>query len=183
MFAMHGCGVLGGTPVYAERMGREIISNFWNSLQFCNLEFDQDIDNLMSKISFKGPEKNSLLKLGPLLFNPQHNHDIIECYLRLYAWHKQEAALFHVNISKVRPLDNRNKKKHSAGSRMVHDVSLWSHHHQKIMQLYPETETSSLDIEKVLGKAIKNGKLYYIVPIKGVEESIEIEENLLQYVI
>ena len=27
MFGMHGRGVLGGTPVYAERMGREIVSN------------------------------------------------------------------------------------------------------------------------------------------------------------
>ena len=178
---MHGRGVLGGSPVYAERMGREIVSNFWNSLQFCDLEFDQDINNLMSKISFKDPETNSLLKLGPLPFNPQHNRETIERYLRLYAWHKQEAALFHVNISKVRLLNNRNKKR-SAGSRMVHDVSLWSHRRQQPMQPYPETETASLDIEKVLGKAVKNGKLYYIVQIKGMEESIEVEENSSQYV-
>ena len=141
---------------YAERMDREIVSNFWNSLQFCDLEFDQDIGNLMSKISFNDPETNSILKLGSLPFNPQHNRDIIECYLRLYAWHKQEAALFHVNILKVRLLDNRNKKC-SAGSRIVHDVSLWSHRRQQPMQPYPETETASF--EKVLGKAVKNGKL------------------------
>ena len=57
-FAMHGHSILGGTPVYAERMGREIVANFWNSLQFCDLEFDQDINELMSKISFKDPKTN-----------------------------------------------------------------------------------------------------------------------------
>jgi hypothetical protein len=180
---MHGHDVLGGTPIYAERMGREIISNFWNSLQFCNLEFDQDIDDLMSKISFKDPETNSLIKLGPLPFNPQHNRDVIERYLRLYAWHKREASLFHVNISKARLLDNRNKKKHLAGSTMVHDVGLWSHRRQQSMQPDPGTEMSSLDIEKVLGKTVKNGKLHYVVQIKDIEQSMEIEENSSQYVI
>ena len=85
---MHGHGILGGTPVYAERMGRELIANFWNGLQFCDLEIDQDLDELMSKISFKDPETNSAVKLGPLPFNPQHNHEMIEHYLQLYAWHK-----------------------------------------------------------------------------------------------
>jgi hypothetical protein len=182
-FAMHGHGVLGGTPIYAERMGREIISNFWNSLQFCDLDFDQDINDLMSKISFRDPETNSHRKLGPLPFNPQHNREIIERYLRLYAWHKQEAALFHVNISKVQLLANRNNQKRNAGSTMVQDVGLWSHRRQQPTQPYPLTETSSLDIEKVLGKIIKNGKLHYVIQIKDMEASIEIEENSSQYVI
>jgi hypothetical protein len=68
-FAMHGHSILGGTPVYAERMGREIIANFWNSLQFCDLELDQDINELMSKISFKDQETSSLVKLGPSILN------------------------------------------------------------------------------------------------------------------
>ena len=87
-FAMHGHNILGGTPAYAERMGREITANFWNSLQFCDLELDQDLDELMSKISFRDLETNSLVKLGPLPFNPKSNCDVIECYLKLYAWHK-----------------------------------------------------------------------------------------------
>jgi hypothetical protein len=180
---MHGHGVLGGTPIYAERMGREIISNFWNSLQFCDLELDQDIDELMSKISFKDPETNSLVKLGPLPFNPQRNREGIEHYLRLYAWHKREAALFHVNISKARLLDNRNKKKRPAGSIMVQDVGLWSHRRQQPVEPDSGTETSSLDIEKVLGTVIKNGNLHYVVQIKDIEQSMEIEENSSQYAI
>ena len=181
-FAMHEHGVLGGTPIYAERIGREIISNFWNSLQFCDLELDQNIDELMSKISFKDPEMNSLVKLRPLPFNPQHNRDGIEHYLRLYAWHKWEAALFRVNISKARLLDNRNKKKHPAGSIMVQDVRLWSHHLQQPVEPDSGTETS-FNIEKVLGKIIKNGKLHYVVQIKDVEQSMEIEENSSRYAI
>lgn len=42
----------------------------------------------MSKISFKDPETNSLVKLGPLPFNLQCNHEEIEHYLGLHAWHK-----------------------------------------------------------------------------------------------
>ena len=160
-----------------------VTSNFWNSLQFCDLEFNQDINNLMSKISFRGPETNSHRKLRPLPFNPQHNHEIIERYLKLYAWHKQEATLFHINISKVRLLDNRNNQKCNVGNAMVQDVGLWSHCHQQPIQPYPLTETSSLDIEKVLWKIIKNGKLRYVVQIKDMDESIEIEENSPQYVI
>ena len=51
------------------------------------------------------------------------------------------------------------------------------------MQPDRATEMSSLDIEKVLGKTIKNGKLHYLVQIKDIEESMEIEENSSQYVI
>lgn len=184
-FAMHGHGILGGTPIYAERMGREIVANFWNSLQFCDLEFDQDINELMSKISFKDPESNSLVNLGPLPFNPQHDREAIEHYLGLYAWHKREAALFHVNISKTRLLANKNKRTHPAGSAIVQDVGLWSHpRQQRQMPAQPETATemSALHIEKVLGKTVKNGKLHYVVKIKNVEESMEIEENSSQYV-
>jgi hypothetical protein len=179
---MHGHGILGGTPVYAERMGRELIANFWNGLQFCDLEIDQDIDELMSKISFKDPETNSVVKLGPLPFNPQHNRKMIEHYLQLYAWHKREAALFHVNIPKARLLKNRNKKTQPAGSATVQDISLWSHHSQQPVQLDTATEMHPLHIEKVLGKKVKNGKLHYVVQIKDIEESMEIEENSSQYV-
>jgi len=181
-FAMHGHSILGGTPVYAERMGREIIANFWNSLQFCDLELDQDINELMSKISFKDQETSSLVKLGPLPFNPQQNRELIERYLGLYAWHKQEAALFHVNIPKARLLANKNKKTRSAGNTMVQDVSLWSHRRQQPTEPDTANEMSQLHIEKVLGKTIKNGKLHYMVKIKDVEESMEIEENSSQYV-
>ena len=112
-------------------MGREIIANFWNSLQFCNLELYQDLDELMSKISFRDLEINSLVKLGPLPFNPKCNRDVIEHYLKLYAWHKREAALFHVNIPKAKLLTNKNKKAQSVGSTMLQDMSMWSYCHQQ----------------------------------------------------
>jgi hypothetical protein len=184
-FAMQGHNILGGTPAYAERMGREIMANFWNSLQFCDLELDQDINELMSKISFRDPQTNSTVKLGPLPFNPQHNREAIEHYLSLYAWHKREAVLFHVNIPKARLQVNRNKKKQLASSTMVQDAGLWSHHQQPPTQPDEATETAPLQplhIEKVLGKTVRNGKLHYLVQIKGVG-SREIEEDSSQYVI
>lgn len=186
-FAMHGHNILGGTRSYAERMGREIVANFWNSLQFCDLDINQDIDELMSKISFKDRETNSQVNLGPLPFNPQHNREMIERYLRLYAWHKREATLFHVNIPKARLLAHKNKKIQSAGSVMIQDASLWSHRRQPPgTQPIEATEASllqPLDIEKVLGKVVKEGKLHYVVQIKGVLGSVEIEEDSERYVI
>ena len=65
---------------------------------------------------------------------------------------------------------------------MVQDIGLWSHPHQLPTQPETATETSLLQIEKVLGEKVKNGKLHYVVQIKDVEESIEIEENSSQYV-
>ena len=43
----------------------------------------------MLKILFKDPESNSLVKLGTFPFNLQCDHEAIEHYLELYAWHKQ----------------------------------------------------------------------------------------------
>ena len=183
-FAMHGQNILGGTPTYAERMGREIVGNFWNSLQFCDLEFDQNINKLMSKISFKDLQTNSQVRLGLLPFNPQHDREAIECYLRLYAWHKREALLFHVNIPKARLLANKNKKTWLAGNDMVQDTGLWSHHRQlptECDETMEITHSEPLDIEKVLGKTVKNGKIHYVVKVKG--EKIEIEEDSLWCVI
>ena len=192
-FAMNGHNIIGGTPAYAERMGREIVSNFWNSLQYCDLDFDQDINKLMSNISFKDPETNSQVKLGPMPFNPQHDRKVIERYLGLYAWHKREATLFHVNIPKARLLANKNKKTLPAGSAMVQDAGLWSHRRQQ--HTLPPTQplandsedpeatpSELLDVEKVLGKTIKNGKLHYVVQIKDAEP-IEIEEDSPRYVV
>jgi hypothetical protein len=178
---MHGHNILGGTPAYAERMGREIVANFWNSLQFCDLEFDQDLNDLMSNISFKDQPTNSLVKLGPLPFNPQHDRKAIEHCLKLYAWHKREAVLFHVNIPKTRLLANRSKKTQPAGT-MVQDAGLWSHRRQLPTQ-DETTETTPLEplhVEKVLGKTIKNGKLHYVVQIKDIG-SMEIEEDSSRY--
>jgi hypothetical protein len=158
---MNGHNILGGNSVYAERMGREIMSNFWNSLQFCDLDIDQDINELMSRITFKDPRTDSPVKLGPLPLNPQNNREVIERYLGLYAWHKREAALFHVNIPKARLLANRNKKTQSAASTMVQDAGMWSHRRQQPTRPDVATEVSPLRIEKVLGKSIKNGKLHY----------------------
>ena len=190
-FAMNGHNILGGMPTYAERMGREIVTNFWNSLQYCDLDFDQDINDLMSNISFKDLETNSQVKLGPLPFNPQHHRKVIERYLRLYAWHKREAILFHVNIPKARLLANKNKKTLPAGSAMFQDAGLWSHRHQQPLpstQSLVDSEATEitplepLNIEKVLGKTIKNGKLHYMVQIKDAGR-IEIEEDSSRYVI
>lgn len=191
-FAMNGHNILGGRPAYAERMGREIVANFWNSLQYCDLNFDQDIDELMSNISFKDHETDSQVKLGPLPFNPQHHRKVIERYLRLYAWHKREAVLFHVNIPKARLLANKNKKTLPAGSAMVQDAGLWSHRRQQPLpstQPLEDSETTTeitpfepLNIEKVLGKTVKNGKLHYLVQIKDAGR-IEIEEYSSRYVI
>jgi hypothetical protein len=191
-FAMNGHNTLGGTPAYAERMGREIVANFWNSLQYCNLNFDQDINELMSNISFQDPQTNSQVKLRPLPFNPQQDREAIERYLRLYAWHKREAVLFHVNIPKARLLANKNKKTLPAGSAMVQDVGLWSHRRQQ--HTFPATQPNNsestevttnlepLSVERVLGKSIKNGKLHYVVQMKDAEV-IEIEEDSSRYVI
>ena len=188
-FAMNGHNILGGTPAYAERMGREIVANFWNSLQYCDLNFDQDINELMSNISFKDPETNSQVQLGPLPFNPQHHRKVIERYLRLYAWHKREAVLFHVNIPKAQLLANKNKKTLPAGRAMLQDAGLWSHRRQQPLpstepladdsEATENTSLEPLNIEKVLGKTVKNGKLHYVVQIKDAE-SIEIEEDSLR---
>ena len=191
-FAMNGHNTLGGTPAYAERMGREIVANFWNSLQYCNLDFDQDINELMSNISFQDPQTNSQVKLGPLPFNPQQDREAIERYLRLYAWHKREAVLFHVNIPKARLLEHKNKKTLPAGKAMVQDAGLWSHRRQQ--HTLPATQQNNsestevtanlepLSVERVLGKTIKNGKLHYVVQMKDAEV-IEIEEDSSRYVI
>jgi hypothetical protein len=185
-FAMHGQNILGGTSAFAGRMGREIVGNFWNSLQFCDLEFDQDINELMSKISFRDPQTNSQVRLGPLPFNPQQDRDVIERYLGLYAWHKREALFFHVNIPKTRLLANKNKKTQSTGSAMVEEASLWSHRRQPQLPTLEHDEAAEitpsepLDIEKVLGKTVKNGKLHYVVKVKGAK--MEIEEDSLRCV-
>jgi hypothetical protein len=182
-FALDGHNILGGTPIYAQRMGREIVANFWNSLQFCDLDFDQNIDELMSKISFKDPQTDAIVKLGPLPFNPQRDRNVIERNLKLYSWHKQEAVLFHVNISKTTLLANRSKSAQSIGTTMVQDVNLWSHRRQQPGLLTEIVPLEPLQIEKVCGKTTKSGKLCYIIKVKDMESIMEIEEDSPQYVI
>jgi hypothetical protein len=179
-FAMDGHNILGGTPIYAQRMGQEIVANFWNSLQFCDLELDQDLNDLMSKISFKDPQTDTLVKLGTLPFNPQRDRNIIEHYMELYSWHKQEAVLFHINLSKTKLLANRNKNSQSMDTTIVQDVNLWSYRRQQPNQQEPVTDQvllEPLQIKKVLGETTKSGKLCYMIQVKDTESVIEIEED------
>lgn len=99
-FAQHGCGTLGGQDVYANRMGREIVFNLWNSLQYCNLDLELSLSDLFERLSYKD-QSNTSVKLKPLPIEPVREQALIQKMLSLYAWHQQEADLFFIRLSKT----------------------------------------------------------------------------------
>lgn len=179
-FAMHGHATLGGQDGYANKMGREILFNFWNSLQLCDLDLDFDIQELLSKISYQDHQSNSTIQLKPISFDPQHKSEFIKHYLQLYEWHRQEALLFYVHLSRS-TLTAATKKSTAISSEKANIIGLQRFQPpSKEGQGNAAASSDSLEIQQVLGRKIISGNVFYSVLIKGEETPIDVSENSSQ---
>ncbi|KAJ6596545.1 hypothetical protein B0H10DRAFT_2441881 [Mycena sp. CBHHK59/15] len=98
-FATHGQEILGGQEPWANRMGREIIYNFWNQLQLCNLDLEIDIDTLLQSITFNNSAAERI-HLKPLPFHPKRDAEAIALKRGHFEYLRQRCASKHIYIEK-----------------------------------------------------------------------------------
>lgn len=108
-FAQHGLMTLGGQDAYANRHAREIVFDFWNSLQYCDLDLGLDLATLFHSLSYKDNKTGTSMPLQPLPFHPIRDEGFIRHMLSLYAWHEQEERLFSFPLARGHLSLNRTK--------------------------------------------------------------------------
>lgn len=98
-FATHGEATLGGKYAAANRLGREAVMLFLNSLSLANLTLDLDIDDILQKIQYKG-EDGKKVSLGELPHNPVKDAAKVEHWRGLYEWHRQLCTMMLIRLEK-----------------------------------------------------------------------------------
>jgi hypothetical protein len=106
-FASDGQVALGGRNAHANRLAREALYTFYNSLQHSGLKLDMDLNEMFTKIKYEDPASGSFVPMEQLPFNPMEQAPEINRKLSLYAWHRSEADA--VNFGLTRSMLNSNK--------------------------------------------------------------------------
>ncbi len=178
-FAMHGHAILGGQDGYANRMGREILYNFWNSLQLCDLDLDLDIGELLQKISYRDHQSAAMVPLKPLPLDPQHNVEVIKRYLQFYEWHRREASSFYVHIPKLGPASNQTILSPSDKAGIIATAHLQPPNVESSPQegQGQKSTMDSLKIQQVLQQKVVSGQIFYTVVLEGEAAPQDFAEN------
>lgn len=158
-FATHGGATLGPPAAYANRMAREAIYSFYNTLCLSGLDLNLDLNDIMKTISFKDPDTNSQLNMECLPFNPSQSSDSfrIRRYQALFQWYLNECSQYYIRITKD---ELRNYKKNMKNmqvlpaSRRIAPISA-----VQLRECPESTATVSEDIIEVVGSRMMNGKV------------------------
>ncbi|KAF5329323.1 hypothetical protein D9619_008910 [Psilocybe cf. subviscida] len=96
-FASDGHTTMGSQDDRANRLGREAVSNFYNTLRHCHLSLNIDINKLMEFISYD--DHGVKVSLRPLPYHPRSRsptHQTIPCILLMDS---SESDLFNLGIT------------------------------------------------------------------------------------
>ncbi|KAJ7021111.1 hypothetical protein C8F04DRAFT_1195792 [Mycena alexandri] len=107
-YANHAEGILGGREAWANRMGREIIFNFWNQLQVCNLDLGKDIGDILQSVTFKN-YNGQQVALQPLPFHPLRDAASIALKRSHFEYLRQRCSQLRIYISKHHFLQFRER--------------------------------------------------------------------------
>lgn len=147
-FASHGHATMGSRDDRANRLGREAVSDFYNTLRHSHLSLNIDINKLMECISYQDHGVN--ISLRPLPYHPIQDREHIKKYLSLYAWHSSESNLFNLGIT--------NKMLRSVEPT---DLSAALMPFDDATELVLGLECLSLPIEEVLSQRVVAGRVSF----------------------
>jgi len=154
-FAQHGLMTLGGQDAYSNRHAREIIYDFWNALQYCNIDLGLDLDTIFNSLSYKDSKTSRSVSLQPLPFHPKRDESLIRHMLSLYAWHKKEEQIYFFPLARSHL--SQNRKKYSKPSLRLPRRPLATISEETVDEMHSEGNTSEsadpqLDIESITGQ-------------------------------
>ncbi|KAJ7828528.1 hypothetical protein B0H13DRAFT_2117596 [Mycena leptocephala] len=170
-FATHGQEILGGQEAWANRMGREIIYDFWNKLQHCNLDLGTDIGDLLKSISFKNDEGRSI-NLQQLPFHPIHNAEEVASKRAQFEYLRLRCASMRIYIEKHQFLDFRQRLRRKGYDPAKDPDTLYVQWESRISMAAKLDSDSGLstaltdfngEVTGILGAVRIDGKLHYKV--------------------
>ncbi|KAF5309401.1 hypothetical protein D9619_012397 [Psilocybe cf. subviscida] len=188
-FGFHGHAILGTEEEYANKLAREIIYNFWNSLQVCNLDLELELEKIFESISFQDHQGKAQKRILPPKYLPDQDKRVIQKFTSLWAWHLSEAEAFFITLPKTISTRNLKRPRPSniallqtpftlpSGIPALQDIAAGP---SSDISMEPPSSRSSRKIIP-LRKSKKSGKssASLDVPASGISEQVyEVEEIL-----
>jgi hypothetical protein len=156
-FATHGKATLGSTTAYANRLAREAVADFYNTLCLSDLNLELDLNDLMEAITISDPVTNKAVKMEHLPYNPATDMDHIRRYQSLYAWHTTECNAYHMRIAKE---DLKQVRASISKAKETAAVSPLADHASSTPKVLDQSANEDLlDIVKVLSYDLKRNKV------------------------
>ena len=157
-FATHGGATLGPPAAYANRMAREAIYDFYNSLCLSGLDLNLDLNDIMKAISFKDPDTESKLSMDCLPFNPSQASESfrIRRYQSFFQWYLNECSQYYIRITKDELRNYKKNMKNMQALRTSAPISTAQ------LRDHPESATVSEDVIEVVRFKMVKGKVSII---------------------
>lgn len=155
-FASHGGATLGPPIAFANRMAREAIYDFHNSLCLSGLDLNMDLNDLMEAISFKDPDTDAEQNMERLPFNPLQISESfrIRRFQAFFQWYLNECSEYYIRITKEDLSNYRKNMRAMPASRRIGWISA------EQLREHPEsTATVSEDIVEVVSIRKAKGKV------------------------
>ncbi|PPR07577.1 hypothetical protein CVT24_007318 [Panaeolus cyanescens] len=98
-FGSSGPSTLGSPEDCANRLAREAVFDFFNTLSLSQLNLELNLDDVLSKITFTTSD-GSTKSMKKLKYNPQTDSVFIQRYLGLYFWYHTLCKSVHIRITR-----------------------------------------------------------------------------------
>ncbi|KAF9528572.1 hypothetical protein CPB83DRAFT_894357 [Crepidotus variabilis] len=171
-FATHGGATLGSVDEYANRMAREAVFNFYNTLSLCNLDLNTDLNDLMASISIRDPQSGDKINMRPLPFNPQTDDKVIRDKISFYLWHREECRLFYRRVTKQ---DLARYREQLAALENETAVTTTNIDNQDVLEL--PSGDGPLNIEAVVKVKRINSMRVFFVRLEGIQGIFRVDES------
>ncbi|KAJ3501747.1 hypothetical protein NLJ89_g9201 [Agrocybe chaxingu] len=170
-FSEHGDIVLGNADAYSNRLGREAVMNFVNSVSFAGLSLNLDPDELLQKLTYQDPVDFRQVPLKQFPHHPIHDKELICHNLSLYHWHSNESHLFNLHITKKALKDARKNRILSATESLAVSTIL------ELPELTDCGDPVDFEIEHVVAKTRVKNQIVYTVILKHSSELVNIPSD------
>ncbi|KAF5314358.1 hypothetical protein D9619_011737 [Psilocybe cf. subviscida] len=163
-FASDGHTTMGSQDDRANRLGREAVSNFYNTLRHCHLSLNIDINKLMEFISYD--DHGVKVSLRPLPYHPVHDRQHIKQYLAFCSWHSSESDLFNLGIT--------NKMlRLAAPTDLPPPLALL----ENTVEFVPEPDCVSLSVQEVLSRHVVAGRPVFTIRLVDDDQVYNIAQD------
>jgi hypothetical protein len=157
-FSKHGQVTLGDQEDWANRMGREIISSFFNQLRHCNLDLNLDVSELLQSISFKRNKDGVSVPLQPLPYHPVKDAGQIALYRGYYKHYQMQCLSLHIKIDRKAYANFRDQMRGENSAAKAHAVYNLAERQSLAMSL-PSSSHPDVEIEEVVRREHEGGKV------------------------
>ncbi|KAJ3531529.1 hypothetical protein NMY22_g8116 [Coprinellus aureogranulatus] len=180
----HAATAMGGPVPHARWVAREIVMQFWNSLQLANLDMAIDINDLMESLSTVINGKK--IDMGSLPYHPINDREQIQEYMGYWAFYYDicEKMAIHNVRSRYKALDKARREDPSTKA-LGQAFRMAGNTRREMEGSIEGVDLDSIEVEQYVDRKEVVGsdmqaEVYFTLKLKGRDNPIDIPRSLLK---